>query len=68
MTKFLAVIRADGRGKVINVASGQLRTIWSQEKAAGSTVIGEYSNPRTAEKAVALGLRGWRRPDTRKTA
>jgi hypothetical protein len=67
MTKFLAIIRA-GSDKVVSVTAVELNRVVSEAKSSGSIVIGEYSNQRHAERAVELGLKGWRRcPDARKT-
>jgi hypothetical protein len=65
--RFVAVIRADGTGKVRNVADGELHRVVAKEKAAGATILGEYSDPCHAARAVELGVRGWRRPVERKT-
>jgi hypothetical protein len=67
MIKFVALIRANGKGTVLNVAAGEIRRVVEREKATGSFILGEYSDPRHGARAVELGLRGWRRPVERKT-
>jgi hypothetical protein len=67
MIKFVALIRANGKGAVLNIAEGELHRVVEQKKVTGSFVLGEYSDPRHAARAVELGIRGWRRPLERKT-
>jgi hypothetical protein len=67
MIKLLALIRNDGRGKVLNIAAGQLNHIAAPERSEGSTVIGNYAAKHHAERTVRLARRGWRRPSDRRT-
>jgi hypothetical protein len=60
MIKFLALIRANGTAKVLNVASSEIHHVVATEKATGSKIIGEYSDPRDARRAMLMGLQGYR--------
>jgi hypothetical protein len=58
MIKYISVIRPGRVGKVIPVDGHDVRRVWAEEKAAGSIVIGEYSDPDVARLHMLLGLQG----------
>lgn len=66
--KYIAVIRADGTGRVLTVGDSHIRrTVDHEAKVNKSVIIGEYTDPRTAEKAARLAERGWRQAAERRT-
>jgi hypothetical protein len=58
--KFIAVIRA-GKGRVLTVRDGDIRRTLEHETRIGATIVGEYNNFNTADRAAQLAERGWRR-------
>ena len=60
MISYLAVIRQHHMGKVLRVDSSEIRRVWSQETAAGSKIIGEYSNADIARRHMLLALEAYR--------
>jgi hypothetical protein len=56
----LAIIRRGNIGTVLNVAAGEILSVVAKEKAAGSVIIGEYTDPRDARRAMLMGLQGYR--------
>jgi hypothetical protein len=68
MIKYIAIITTTGRGKVLNVPGFETRSTWAKEKAAGSIVLGEFSDKDVARRAMLLGVQGWRPMFERKQA
>jgi hypothetical protein len=60
--KYIAVIRA-GKGRVLTVREGDIRKTLEHETRIGSTIIGEYNNHNTADRAAQLAEKGWRRQE-----
>jgi len=60
MIKFVALISRNGNGTVLNIAAGEILSVVAKEKAAGSVIIGEYTDPRDARRAILKGLQGYR--------
>jgi hypothetical protein len=57
MIRFLAVI-ANGRGRVINVAASEVYRVAALEVAKGSVIVGDFSDPDVARRAVMLAKQG----------
>ena len=41
MIKFVAMIRPNGKGKILNVAEAETRRVVAREMASGSVILGE---------------------------
>jgi hypothetical protein len=58
MTRYLVVIHRHKMGRVLTVAAGDIPRLVATEKANGAVVVGEYSDPRTARRAMLLAIQG----------
>jgi hypothetical protein len=56
----VAIIRRNKVGTVLDVEASEVSKVVAAEKAAGSTIIGAYVDPRQARKAMLLGIEGYR--------
>ena len=66
--KCIAVLRDGGGGRVLTISGDRLRGTIDHEARIGSTIIGEYTNLGTADRAAQLAERSWRRLEARKSA
>ena len=57
---YLAVIWSGDTGRVLITTPGHLRRTVAHETAIGSTIIGEFTDQRVAERAARLFIHGWR--------
>jgi hypothetical protein len=71
MIRFLAVLKNDRDNivpVVIPVSGSEVYSTAMLEKAKGSKIIGDFSDPDVARRAATLGLKGWRLPSTKKAS
>ena len=59
LTKYIVVITKTGHGKILDVV-GDVRHVWAAETAAGSKILGEFSDLEDANRVLRVGRHDWR--------
>ena len=60
MIKYIAIVRPNKNGVVLDVVASEIPSVVAKEKAAGSIIIGEFDDPHTARRNMLLGIQGYR--------